>query len=67
MYSCMPFIDYHDGMVDQTVILDLHRSVQKAQTVIYQRMLASGKAEVHGQTSTEHDQRSGSRVGGSSF
>jgi hypothetical protein len=61
-------IDYNDGMVDQTVILDLHRSVQEAQTVIYQRMLASRKPEVQGQASTEeHNQRSGSKVGGSPF
>jgi hypothetical protein len=34
-------IDYHDGIDKQTVILDLHKSVEKAQAIIYQRMLSS--------------------------
>jgi hypothetical protein len=38
-------IDYHDGMDDQTVILDLHRAVEKAQSIFYQRMLASTRGQ----------------------
>jgi hypothetical protein len=38
-------IDYHDGIDNQSVILDLHRSVEKAQGVIYQRMLSSRRRQ----------------------
>ena len=34
-------IDYNDGIVDQTIILDLHRAVEKVQGIIYERMLRS--------------------------
>lgn len=38
-------IDYNDGMDKQSVILDLHKSVEKVQGIIYQRMLSSKKGE----------------------
>ena len=28
-------IDYHDGIDNQSVVLDLHRAVEKAQAIIY--------------------------------
>jgi hypothetical protein len=36
-------IDYHDGIDNQSVVLDLHRAVEKAQGILYQRMLSSRK------------------------
>jgi hypothetical protein len=61
-------IDYNDGMVDQTIILDLHKSIEKAQTIIYQRILSSRKPSADERTSTEeHIQRGSGKVGGSPF
>ena len=32
-------IDYNDGIDNQSIILDLHRSIEKVQGIIYQRCL----------------------------
>jgi hypothetical protein len=34
-------IDYNDGLSDQSIVLDLHRGVEKVQQIIYRRMMLS--------------------------
>jgi hypothetical protein len=38
-------IDYNDGLGDQSIVLDFHRSIEKAQALIYQRMMLSRRKE----------------------
>jgi hypothetical protein len=34
-------IDYNDGISEQSIVLDLHRGVEKVQQILYRRMIAS--------------------------
>ena len=36
-------IDYNDKYSEQTIVLDFHRSAEKAQGLIYQKMIAAKK------------------------
>ncbi len=38
-------IDYNDGLGDQSIVLDLHRGVEKVQAILYQRMILSRRKE----------------------
>jgi hypothetical protein len=64
-------IDYNDGLDDQSIILDLHRSVEKAQSIIYQRILSNRKTQgqpaMHEQIPPETGPKSKQREGGSPF
>jgi len=40
-------IDFNDEYSEQTIVLDFHRSVEKAQRLIYQKMIAARKQSNH--------------------
>lgn len=38
-------VDYKDEYAEQTIVLDFHRLAEKAQGLIYQKMIAAKKAQ----------------------